>query len=414
LRGIDNASYYRLRKDDRSLYEDATGCGNTLDFGNAGVQRLVLDCLRYWIEQMHVDGFRFDLATVLARGDDGQPSFDGLFKRIAEDPVLGEIKLIAEPWDVGPGGYQAGAFPAGWSEWNDFYRKSVRRFWRGDVQPPGELARRLSGSDDVFRGGGRRACASINYVASHDGFTLRDLVSYEHKRNEANGQDNRDGLDDDDSCNWGREGPTNDRRVLQMRRQMQRNFLATLMLSKGVPMLSAGDELGRTQRGNNNAYCQDNEISWLDWELDDQRHQLLSFAQAMAALRRRCSILRSCDYYVGEGMCACGLKDVSWLRPDGSEMTESDWANPQQRTLGVLVHEHPTASSGGANEPVDLLAVFHAGSDDVAFRLPERAGPSQWTCRVDTAWEAGMCRRRVYKSIDIRPRSLILCESRRQ
>jgi len=410
LKGVDNATFYRLRREDRQLYQDMTGCGNTVNFGHPAARRLVMDCLRYWVEEMHVDGFRFDLATVLAREEDGTPVFNGLLQHIAEDPILSGVKLIAEPWDVGPDGYQLGRYPQGWSEWNDRYGRTVRRFWRGDDQPLGRLAYRLAGSDDLFRSTGRGACAGINYVTSHDGFTLHDLVSYERKRNQANGQRNRDGSHDNASCNWGFEGTTKDAVVLATRRQMQRNFLLTMMLSRGVPMLLAGDEMGRTQQGNNNAYCQDNELSWLDWELDVEQERLLTFTRATTALRRRFKILRSCQFYEGRHICDCGLRDITWMRPDGLEMTLRDWEDPAGRTLGMLVHDHDGEAPDRPTESVTLLVIFHSAADPTEFILPRLETPGEWRCRFDTADSTGKRGRMLSGSVTVQARSLVLCE----
>jgi len=414
LKGLGNAEYYRLQENDRRLYENFSGCGNTLNFAHPIVRRLTMDSLRYWVEEMHVDGFRFDLATVLARGRDGRPEFDGFVRRIAEDPVLHEVKLISEPWDVGPDGYALGRFPHGWSEWNDVYRRTVRRFWRGDALPLGQLAHRLAGSSDVFGASGRGACASINYVASHDGFILRDLVTYEKKRNEANGQDNRDGPDDNDSRNWGCEGETDDTEILRIRRRMQRNFLATLFLSRGVPMIVAGDEIHHTNQGNNNAYCQDNEVSWINWKLDRDRRRLLGFTQTISALRRSFRNFSSCEFYRGEVICGCGLKDVTWVRPDGAEMALADWEDSSRHTLGMLLHGHGDGETDGPAEGVTVMVVLHGGEDRVSFSLPKLTFPGRWTRRIDTAVSNAARRepRPPGDTLDVRPRTVLVCEYR--
>ncbi|HWA38551.1 MAG TPA: glycogen debranching protein GlgX [Burkholderiales bacterium] len=359
FRGIDNALYYRLQVDDPRRYLDWTGTGNTLDVSQPAVLQLVLDSLRYWATEMHVDGFRFDLATALARDAAGHFDPCGAFlAAVRQDPVLARVKLIAEPWDLGPGGYRVGGFPAGWSEWNDRYRDAVRSYWKGDEGRTGELAARLAGSADLFEEGGRAPSASVNFVTVHDGFTLEDLVSYSAKQNAANGEDNRDGTDDNKSWNCGVEGPTGDEQVVLLRQRQKRNLLATLFLSRGVPMLLAGDEIGRTQQGNNNAYCQDNEISWIDWTRADGG--LLDFVRRVLQLRRSLPILRQEKYQ----------HDIAWLTPHGGAMSEADWALPYGRCLGALF--------GG-----EVLLLFNAHDGDIPFALPDSA----WSVALDTAGE---------------------------
>jgi len=378
FKGLDNATYYLLAADDAARYENFTGCGNTVNAAHPAVTALILDCLRHWARDMHVDGFRFDLATTLARGQGGFDPHSALFSAIRSDPVLSYVKLIAEPWDLGPGGYQLGGFPAGWSEWNDRYRDTVRAFWRGDGGHVPALAERLAGSSDLFRHGGRRPQASVNLVTSHDGFTLADLVSYEHRHNEANLEGNADGHAENLSCNYGVEGPTRDAHVAALRRRQMRNLLATLFLSQGVPMLRAGDEFGQSQSGNNNAYCQDNRTSWLDWS-GPGRQGLSAFVGALTALRRRRPELRRDTFFKGsprEGR----QPDVRWLHPDGHDMTPADWAAEGLRAIGMLL--------GAADEAAgDLLVVVSAMRDGTVFTL-EHALAGRWRVCLDTAEEA--------------------------
>ena len=384
LRGLDNRSYYALA-DDRRYYADASGCGNTLNTGHARVLQLVLDSLRYWVEEMHVDGFRFDLASALAREHGRHVDLAGGFLRaVGQDPVLRGVKLIAEPWDVGHGGYQLGRFPAGWAEWNDRYRDGMRAFWRGDEGTLGEFARRLSGSSDLFGHSGRRPAASINYVTAHDGFTLHDLVSFSHKHNEANGEDNRDGHDHNLSWNCGAEGPSDDAAVQALRERLKRNLLATLLLSQGVPMLLAGDELGRTQRGNNNGYAQDNEISWLDWSLDAEQDWLIDFVAGLVALRRAHPSFRRRSFFGGRHGEAG--HDVRWLQPDGVEMDEAQWNDAQTRCVGLWMDGSAlldTDPRGQRLADADFLLLFNAHHEDLRFLLPD-AGDRPWRARVDT------------------------------
>src|SRR6478609_6126140 len=322
FRGIDNASYYRLVPDHPRYYQDYTGCGNTLNVRHPRVLQLIMDSLRYWVLEMHVDGFRFDLASTLARELHDVDRLSAFFDIIHQDPVLSQVKLIAEPWDLGEGGYQVGNFPAGWAEWNGRYRDAIRRYWKGDGGQVAEVAYRLSGSSDLYEGGGRRPHASINFVTAHDGFPLHDLVSYNQKHNEANGEDNRDGTDDNLSWNCGVEGPTTKPSVVALRERQKRNMLATLLLSQGVPMLCGGDEMGRTQHGNNNAYCQDSEISWVDWTLNKPQQALLTFTRSLIALRQKHPVFRRRRFFQGRRIRGAEVKDLYWLRPDGKEMTD--------------------------------------------------------------------------------------------
>ena len=387
LRGLDNASYYRLKPEDPRYYENPTGCGNALNLGNPRTLQLVMDSLRYWIQEMHVDGFRFDLATTLARGPHGFDRHSPFLEAVARDPVLAKVKLIAEPWDLGDNGYQVGNFPAGWSEWNDKYQTAMRAFWhRGNV-PASELSFRLSGSSDLYEAGRRGPGASINYVACHDGFTLHDLVSYEQKHNEVNGEHNRDGTNNNLSRNWGVEGPTDDPDIVALREQMKRNFIAGLAWSLGIPMIAAGDEFGRTQDGNNNAYCQDNELSWVDWELGEAQQELLAFTREVLALRREHSILRRGTFLRGEPVCPAGIKDVTWLGAEGHELTTDDWHDRNRRLLGMLRHEHVDGQHAAPDPGPDVqtLYIIINGDDHTQqVQLPEIPEPGAWLWRAAT------------------------------
>jgi isoamylase len=396
FRGIDNATYYRLVPGQERYYENVTGCGNTLNLDHPRVLQMAVDSLRYWVDEMHVDGFRFDLATALARGDNGFDPHARFLAAARQDPTLSRVKLIAEPWDLGLGGYQLGGFPAGWGEWCDRYRDTVRRFWKGDEGQAADLASRVTGSSDVFAGRGRRPWASVNFVTAHDGFTLRDLVSFDRKHNEANGEDNRDGSDENHSWNCGIEGPSDDPEVRRLRLQQSRNLLATLLLSQGTPMLVAGDETGRTQGGNNNAYCQDNETSWVDWEgVDEDGRRLLAFARRLISLRRRHIALRRHRFFQGVPAAADGGKDIAWLRPDGREMQPQDWEVPFARSLGFLLSGEAHGyhlSARGEPEPDDsFVFLMNAHHEAVTWRLPPDASGARWEVLVDTARaDAGM------------------------
>ena len=377
MRGIDNAGYYRLRPDDRSRYEDFTGCGNTLDTRSPVVQRLILDSLRYWVQEMHVDGFRFDLTSALVRGDHDVDLRAPLLDAIAQDPIISRVKLIAEPWDATAGGYRLGQFPAGWSEWNGRYRDDARRYWRGDGGTRPALATRVAGSSDLYGAPGRHPHASINFVTAHDGFTLADLVSYAHKHNEANGEDNRDGESHNFSANWGAEGPTADPDVRARRARVQRSLLLTLMTSQGVPMISGGDELGRTQHGNNNAYCQDSALSWTPWRPEDGADlALLSFVQRLAALRRDHPALRRDQFFDDSGGEPAG---VSWLGPSGRPLTEADWHDGAASAFAMHL---------GAQQEQDALVVLFNGSAlSVTFHLPALEDQA-WRLAVTSGDEA--------------------------
>ena len=388
LRGIDNAAYYRLA-DSRRHYADFTGCGNTINLEHPRALQMVMDSLRYWVEEMHVDGFRFDLAPALARERGQVDHLGGFFDVIRQDPTLNRVKLIAEPWDLGQDGYQVGNFPPGWAEWNDRYRDGMRAYWKGDGGVLGEFARRLTGSSDLYGRAGKRPHASINFITAHDGFTLHDLVSYNDKHNEANGEDNRDGHNHNLSWNCGTEGPTEDPEVNALRERQKRNLLATLLLSQGVPMLSAGDELGRTQHGNNNAYCQDNEISWLDWTLTPQNTALLAFVRRVVALRRGHPTFRRRDFFAGRPLHGGLLKDLLWLKPDAQEMQPAEWDQEFARCLGMLLAGAQIADVDPQGRPVrddDMLLLFNAHHEDVAFQLPALEGEA-WEPVLDT-WDA--------------------------
>jgi len=385
FKGIDNRAYYHLAPDNPRQYVDFTGTGNSLNMGHPNTLQLVMDSLRYWVMDMHVDGFRFDLAPALARQLYEVDRLSAFFDVIHQDPVLSQVKLIAEPWDVGPGGYQVGKFPVGWAEWNGEYRDTVRRFWRGEGGQVADLASRLSGSADIYQWTQRSAYASINFVTAHDGFTLHDLVSYEQKHNEANGENNQDGSSENLSRNWGVEGPTSDPAMLEARYRAMRNFLATLALSQGVPMLSHGDELARTQRGNNNAYCQDNEVSWVDWNLDERKQGLLDFARRVFAIRAANPVLRRRTFFRGQIVDHPGLKDLTWLRPDGAEMTEVDWKTAAAHALGMLINGDATDETDDKGEPIKgdtMLLLVNASDAQVDFVLPKQRG---WSTLIDTA-----------------------------
>ena len=388
FRGIDNQSYYRLDPQHPRYYLDFAGTGNTLDASQPRTLQLILDSMRYWVTEMHVDGFRFDLAPVLARDPtDFNPSAR-FFEIVRQDPVLANVKLIAEPWDLGPGGYHLGAFPARWSEWNDQYRDTVRRFWRGEGGLIGPLASRLSGSSDLLGNGGRGPQASLNFVACHDGFTLRDLVSYERKHNEANKEQNRDGTDANHSNNWGAEGPSKVAAVVQQRRCMVRNMLATLAFSQGVPMLSHGDEVSRTQRGNNNAYCQDNELTWMDWRLDREARDLLAFTRRVFAIRRQNPVLRRRTYFAGTRLRQTGFNDVTWFLPDGQVVGGDQWVDPRGHVLGMLIHARGGDERDERGRPLHgetVMLLLNGGNGSRRFVLPQPGKRGRWVEELNTA-----------------------------
>ena len=392
FRGIDNKTYYYLM-DEQRYYNDFTGTGNALELRHPYVLRMVTDSLRYWVEEMRVDGFRFDLTTTLARVDGNYNENASFLDTVAQDPVLASVKLIAEPWDTGAGGYQVGNFPPGWAEWNGKYRDSVRKFWKGDDGQLGELAARLSGSADIYGRRGRRPWTSVNFVTAHDGFTLRDLVSYNDKHNDANKEDNRDGSDGNDSWNCGAEGETDDPSIRALRRRQMRNFLATLLLSQGTPMLVAGDEFGRTQGGNNNAYCQDSEIGWIDWNLDEDAQALLEFTRHLIAVRREHIVFHRHRYFQRAVIPGTQVKDVTWLRPDGEEMSEENWGDGNAKALGLLLSGEAGLmhlTERGEQEPDDtFFLLLNASHEDVTFTLPNAKEGARWEGVLDTANETG-------------------------
>jgi len=399
FRGLDNTTYYRLMPGKPRYYEDFTGTGNTLNSSHPQVLTLIMDSLRYWVTEMHVDGFRFDLAAALARNDSGFSLRSPFFETIHQDPVLSQVKLIAEPWDIGPGGYQVGNFPSLWAELNGKYRDAVRSFWRGDETGPAEMGYRLSGSSDLFESDGRRPYASINFITSHDGFTLADLVAYNEKHNEANGEGNKDGANDNNSNNWGAEGPTGDEAITALRARVQRSLLATLVFSQGVPMLLGGDELGRTQGGNNNAYCQDNETSWYDWSLSEAQVELLEFTRRLIALRAEHPALHRRHFFSGRLIHGEGVKDVTWLRPDGIEMSDAEWETPWVQCFGVQWDGH-VDDVDPTGYPIigrTVMLLFNADTAPHDFELPPHDTGGRWCVAVDTVsttppegtWRAG-------------------------
>ena len=388
FRGIDNAAYYRLRDDDPRYYVDYTGCGNSLNVRHPHALQLILDSLRYWILEMHVDGFRFDLASALARELHDVDRLSAFFDLVQQDPVVSQVKLIAEPWDVGEGGYQVGNFPPLWSEWNGKYRDTVRDFWRGQPYTLAEFASRLTGSSDLYETSGRRPVASINFATCHDGFTLTDLVSYNRKHNDANGEDNADGTNDNRSWNCGAEGPTSDPAVRELRSRQRLNFFATLLCSQGVPMLLAGDELGRTQRGNNNAYCQDNETSWVDWHMAEDESSLLEFARGVAELRRNHPVFRRRRFFTGPADGAAGRPgDIAWFTPSGREMTDADWKTGYAKAMGVFLNGDAITEPDPRGERVrdeTFLLLFSADSQPAWFTLPAEDFGHGWEVVLDT------------------------------
>ncbi|MGI9034260.1 MAG: glycogen debranching protein GlgX [Acidimicrobiales bacterium] len=386
FRGIDNTAYYRLVDGDARHYMDYTGTGNTLNALNPDVLRLIMDSLRYWVNEMHVDGFRFDLASALARGFHEVDRLSAFFDLIHQDPVVSQVKLIAEPWDVGEGGYQVGNFPVLWTEWNGRYRDQVRDFWRGRDASVAEMGYRLTGSSDLYQDDGRHPHASINFATAHDGFTLADLVSYDDKHNQANGDDNRDGTDDNRSWNCGVEGPTSDPTIAALRRRQQRNFLATVLLSQGVPMLLGGDEMGRTQMGNNNAYCQDNTLSWHDWDLDDGDADLFELTRHLVALRRSHPVFHRRRFFQGRPIHGSGLADIGWFLPDGGEMTEQEWTSGRVQSIAMFLNGDQIGT-GPKGKPIvdDSFMVLLNGPEAVRFMLPDSKWAATLELIVDTA-----------------------------
>jgi isoamylase len=387
MRGVDNAAYYRLAPDPR-YYLDFTGTGNTLNMTQPFVLQLIMDSLRYWVAEMHVDGFRFDLASTLARELFEVDRLGAFFDIIHQDPLLSQVKLIAEPWDVGPGGYQVGNFPVLWTEWNGKYRDCVRRFWKGDGGTASELATRLAGSSDLYQDDGRKPYASINFITCHDGFTLNDLVSYNEKHNEANGEENRDGASDNNSWNCGVEGPTDDREIIELRDRQMRNIMSTLMLSIGVPMMLGGDELCHGQDGNNNAYCQDDELTWIDWELDDRRRRFLDFARKLIFIRRSQPVLHRRKFLLGRAIRGSDIKDISFFNPSGQEMSDEDWNAGFVKCLGVRLAGDLINDENERGEPIvgeTLLMLLNAHWEPIPFTLPATREGHLWDRILDTA-----------------------------
>ncbi|MDP9095448.1 MAG: glycogen debranching protein GlgX, partial [Pseudomonadota bacterium] len=385
FKGIDNASYYRLLPDDKRYYINDTGTGNTVNLSHPRVIQMVTDSLRYWAQEMHVDGFRFDLGTILAREPHGFDQQSGFLRAVGQDPVLQEVKLIAEPWDCGPGGYQVGGFAPGWAEWNDKFRDTVRGFWKGEDGLLPELAKRITGSADKFDWGGRRPWSSVNFLTAHDGFTLNDLVSYNEKHNDANGEDNRDGSSNNQSWNCGAEGPTDDPEIIELRERQKRNMLATLLLSQGLPMLLAGDEFGRTQGGNNNAYCQDNDISWVNWSHDEAGQRLIRFVTKLTRLRREFPILRRARFLTGTYNEELQIRELTWVTPAGTEMEQGHWDDGAAKCMGLIL-DGRAQPSGIRRRGIDrtLLWVLNASHTLVQFKMPVVAGGGDWQLLLDT------------------------------
>jgi isoamylase len=386
-KGIDNTTYYRLVKDQSRYYMDYTGTGNSLNARHPQVLKLIMDSLRYWVTEMHVDGFRFDLASTLARELHDVDRLSAFFDIIHQDPIISSVKLIAEPWDVGEGGYQVGKFPVLWTEWNGKYRDVIRRFWKGDEGVMAELGYRLTGSSDLYQQDGRKPYASVNFITAHDGFALNDLVSYDHKHNEVNGEDNKDGTDTNNSWNCGVEGPTDKPEILKLRERQKRNFLTCLLLSQGVPLICGGDEISRTQRGNNNAYCQDNEITWFDWKLDENKQQLLDFFRRLTAFRREHPTLQQRNFFQGRSIRGSSIKDIMWLRPDGKEMTDQDWSSSWIRCIGLFLSgDIPGEVDENGNPLMDssLILVLNSHSEAIPFKIPVFLPSGVWQLAIDT------------------------------
>jgi glycogen operon protein len=397
FRGIDNATYYRLVQDQPRYYMDYTGCGNTLNMRHPQVLKLVMDSLRYWVQEMHVDGFRFDLAAALARELHDVDRLSAFFDTINQDPVISQVKLIAEPWDVGEGGYQVGKFPALWAEWNGKYRDVVRRYWKGDDGQLGELGYRLTGSSDLYQRDARHPTASINFITAHDGFSLHDLVSYNEKHNEANGENNQDGANDNHSWNHGVEGPTDDPEIIELRERQKRNFIFTLLFSQGVPMICGGDEIDRDQKGNNNTYCQDNELSWHDWDIGERRAALLNFTRRLILLRREHPNLHRRKFFQdrqikpgnvpGRDIAGAQVRDITWIRPDGQVMTEEEWTLGWVRCLGLLLSGQTLDDVNSVGLPITddtFLMMFNPHWEPIQFYLPQEGKPQCWELVVDT------------------------------
>ncbi|MGV0748684.1 glycogen debranching protein GlgX [Mycolicibacter minnesotensis] len=419
FRGIDNAAYYRLDEDDLRHYTDYTGTGNSLNARHPHTLQLIMDSLRYWVTEMHVDGFRFDLASTLARELHDVDRLSAFFDLVQQDPVVSQVKLIAEPWDVGEGGYQVGNFPGLWTEWNGKYRDTVRDYWRGEPETLGEFASRLTGSSDLYEATGRRPSASINFVTCHDGFTLADLVSYNEKHNEANGEDNRDGESHNRSWNCGVEGPTDDPAILALRAHQARNIMATLLISQGTPMILHGDEMGRSQRGNNNVYCQDSELSWMDWTLAERNADQLAFTRAMTALRAAHPVFRRRRFFEGRPICGGDeVRDIAWLTPAGDEMTQQDWGSEFGRCVMVFLNGEALPEPDLRGQRIiddSFLLCFNAGETPVDFVTPNTDYAQVWTAVIDTAHPAGSTDLVVDagQAVTVLGRSLtVLCKSR--
>jgi glycogen operon protein len=416
MKGFDNTTYYKLVSDNPRYYMDYTGTGNSLNVRHPQVLKLIMDSLRYWVTEMHVDGFRFDLASTLARELHDVDRLSAFFDIIHQDPIISQVKLIAEPWDVGDGGYQVGNFPVLWAEWNGKYRDTVRRYWKGDAGTLSDLGYRLTGSSDLYKHDGRKPYASINFVVAHDGFTLEDLVSYNQKHNEANGENNNDGANDNDSWNMGVEGKTDDPEIIEARERQKRNFLATLLLSQGVPMICGGDEIGRTQQGNNNAYCQDNEISWYDWKLDDRRKSLLEFTTRLIELRKSHPNLRRKKFYQDRVVHHSHMKDIAWYRSDGQEMTEEEWNAGWVRSLGVMFNGRTLEQVNEMGQPVvddTFLVLLNSCHEPVTYTIPCGPHDHGWEQVMDTSnLKQPFAGGSLSGSIEVRPRSVVLLRER--
>ncbi|MEM1392970.1 MAG: glycogen debranching protein GlgX [Cyanobacteria bacterium P01_H01_bin.150] len=416
LRGIDNASYYRLVDGDLRYYMDFTGCGNSLNVRHPQVLKLIMDSLRYWVLECHVDGFRFDLASALARELYAVDKLAAFFDIIHQDPVLADVKLIAEPWDVGEGGYQVGEFPLLWSEWNGKYRDTVRDFWRGEDSSLAEFAYRFTGSSDLYELNGRSPSASINFITAHDGFTLNDLVSYNEKHNEANGEDSRDGESHNRSWNCGAEGETEDFAIEKLRKKQRRNFLVTLILSQGVPMIVMGDEMGRTQGGNNNPYCQDNDISWLDWDLQEENENLLDFTRQLIDFRRRHPVFRRRKWFQGRAIRGVEVTDIAWFNPDGTNMTEEQWNSGFAKAIGIFLNGEGIGSPGPRGERIideSFFILFNAHYEMLEFVAPPEMQEWEWVTIVDTTKPRFVQRGKRYiedKPIKVEPRSITILQ----
>ena len=412
LKGIDNTTYYKLVPDNPRYYMDYTGTGNSLNVRHPQVLKLIMDSLRYWVTEMHVDGFRFDLASTLARELHDVDRLSAFFDIIHQDPVVSQVKLIAEPWDVGDGGYQVGNFPVLWAEWNGKYRDTVRRYWKGDAGTLSDLGYRLTGSSDLYQNDGRKPYASINFVVAHDGFTLEDLVSYNEKHNEANGENNNDGANDNDSWNMGTEGPTDNPEITLARERQKRNFLTTLLLSQGVPMICGGDEIGRTQQGNNNAYCQDNEISWYDWKLDDRKKSLLGFTTKLIELRKAHPNLRRRKFYQDRVIHHSQVKDIAWYRTDGQEMTEEEWNAGWVKSLAVMLNGQTLDQVNEMGQRVSddtFLVLLNSSHEGVTYTLPEGPHEHGWAMVLDSSdLDEPFKEQQVKDQLQLNPRSVVL------